>query len=101
MRRLGMPDKKVIKREVEKLAYAAARSVESDPGLAEKQARSALRLRLRARVKPPYELRFFFCKKCKQFSPPPRYSTVRVRNGWLVVKCSRCGETYRKRLRNL
>ena len=72
--------------------------MEDDPALAEKQARNALKLRLRSRVKPPYELKLFFCKRCKEFSPPPKYSTVRIRNGWLVVRCLRCGGIYRKKL---
>jgi ribonuclease P protein subunit RPR2 len=93
-----LPDKAIIRREVEKWTYAAARSLESDPKLAEKQALNAKKLRLRSRVRSPYELKLFFCKKCKEFSPPPDYSTVRVRNGWLVIRCSRCGGVYRKKL---
>jgi ribonuclease P protein subunit RPR2 len=95
-----LPDKGTIKREVEKWTYAAAKSLESDPKLAERQALNARRLRLRSRVKSPYELKLFFCKKCKEFSPPPKYSTVRIRGGWLVIKCSKCGGIYRKKLRN-
>jgi ribonuclease P protein subunit RPR2 len=94
-----LADKAAIKREMERWTYAAARSVERDPELAERQARDALKLRLRARVKPPYELKLFFCKKCKEFAPPPASSTVRVRNGWLVIRCKECGGVYRKKLR--
>jgi ribonuclease P protein subunit RPR2 len=93
-----LPDKAVIRREVEKWTYAAARSLESDPKMAEKQALNAKKLRLRSRVRSPYELKLFFCKKCKEFSPPPKYSTIRVRDGWLVIRCSKCGGVYRKKL---
>ena len=93
-----MADKAAIRRELERWTYAAARSVESDPALAEKQASNARKLRLRSRVRPPYELKLFFCKKCKEFSPPPGYSSIRVRNGWLVMRCSKCGGIYRKKL---
>jgi len=96
---LGLADKATIRREIERWTYAAVRSVEGDSQLAEKQARNALKLRLRSRVKPPYELKLFFCKRCKEFSPPPKYSTVRVRDGWLVVRCLRCGGVYRKKLK--
>jgi ribonuclease P protein subunit RPR2 len=84
---------------MEKWTYAAARSLESDPSLAEKQAQNARKLRLRSRVRSPYELKLLFCRKCKEFSPPPKYSSVRVRNGWLVVRCFKCGGVYRKKLR--
>jgi ribonuclease P protein subunit RPR2 len=94
----GLPDKATIRREVEKWAYASARSLESDPKMAEKQALNAKKLRLRSRVRSPYELKLLFCKKCKEFSPPPKYSTIRIRNGWLVIRCSRCGGIYRKKL---
>jgi ribonuclease P protein subunit RPR2 len=97
--RLGLADKGEVRREMERWTYAAARSVEGDPELAERQARNALKLRLRARVKPPYELKLFFCRKCKEFAPPPRHSTVRIRNGWLVIRCKKCGGIYRKKLK--
>jgi ribonuclease P protein subunit RPR2 len=94
-----LADKATIKREVERWTYAAARSLEGDSSMAEKQAKNARKLRLRSRVRPPYELKLFFCKKCKEFSPPPKYSTVRIRKGWLVIRCSRCGGVYRKKLK--
>jgi len=93
-----LPDKSLIRKEIERWAYASARSLETDPNLAERQAKMARKLRLRSRLTPPYELKLLFCKKCKEFSPPG-LSTIRIRKGWLVIKCSKCGRIYRKKLK--
>ena len=96
-----MVDKATIRRELEKWTYVAAGSVEDRPELARMQAANAMKLRLRSRVRPPYELTLFYCKKCKEFSPPPTYSTIRLRKGWLVIRCSKCGGIYRRKLKKL
>ena len=91
-------DKKLIRNEIEGWTYASASSLSSNPELAERQAFIAKKLRLRSRLRPPYELKLLFCKKCKEFSPPGT-STIRLRKGWLVIKCSKCGKIYRKKLK--
>jgi ribonuclease P protein subunit RPR2 len=71
----------------------------SNPKLAQRQAILARRLSTKYRVRMPYELRMYFCKKCKKFIVPG--STARVRVGRSNIKsiritCSFCDHTYRK-----
>jgi ribonuclease P protein subunit RPR2 len=86
--------------EIERWVEASARSLSTNPNLAKKQAVVARKLRLKTRARAPYELRLLFCKKCKQFSPPVVSTSIRVRKGWLVIRCHRCGGVYRKRLKD-
>ena len=91
--------KKEIFRYVRDLAIAAVRNLEDDPKLAELQARLAKKIRLKSRVKQPYELKILFCKKCKGFAPPPLFSKIRIKKGWLEFRCLRCGKVYRKKVK--
>lgn len=68
--------------------------------LAELQAKTALNVQQRFRLRKPYSLKILFCKKCKKFSPPISKSTYRIRNKVLVVSCGRCGTIYRRPLLN-
>ncbi len=81
------------------LAMAAMKNLEVDPELAELQARLAQKIRLKARVRQPYELRILFCKKCKDFAPPPLFSKIRIKKGWLEFRCLKCGKVYRKKVK--
>jgi ribonuclease P protein subunit RPR2 len=94
-----MIEKGLAAKETERWTYAAARSALVNPRLAEEQAIMAKRLRLRRRVKAPYELKLLFCRKCKKYSPLGISSTIRLRKGWLVIRCSLCERVYRKRLK--
>ena len=91
--------KKEVFRYVRELAVMAIRNVEENPELAELQARLARKIRLKSRIKQPYELKILFCKKCKSFAPPPRFSKIRVRNGWIEFRCLKCGKMYRKKVK--
>ena len=62
--------KKELFKYVRDLAMASIGNLERDPELAELQARLAQRIRLKGRIKQPYELKILFCKKCKSFAPP-------------------------------
>lgn len=88
-----------IFRYIEVLATMAIKNLEENLELAELQAKLAQRIRLKSRVKQPYELRILFCKKCKSFAPPPRFSKIRIRDGWLEFKCLKCGKTSRKKVK--
>jgi len=88
-----------IFRYVRELALTALRNAEEDPELAELQARLAQKIRLKSRVKQPYELKILFCKRCKSFAPPPRFSKIRLKNGWLEFRCLECGGVYRKKVK--
>ena len=77
----------------------AASNALSDPQLAARQAAAARRIATRHRVRPPYELRACFCKRCKSFAPPGAGSRVRIGRSAvraLRVTCLLCGHTYRR-----
>jgi ribonuclease P protein subunit RPR2 len=84
---------------VRELVLRAIKTAKSDFELAEKQALLSRKIWLKSRIRQPYELKLAFCKKCKRFSPPPIYSKVRLRKGWLLITCTRCGRTYRKKVK--
>lgn len=63
--------------------------------ISEKQAELARRIALKFRIRQPYELKLLFCKKCKEYSPPVYFKTVRVRGGKIIFKCKKCGSVYR------
>jgi RNase P subunit RPR2 len=71
-------------------------NVFSDMTIARKQAEFASIIQKKARLKKPYELNLLFCKKCKRFSPPAVSSSIRLRNGMLVINCRLCGKIYRR-----
>jgi len=88
-----------VREVVRRLISKTLEILEEDPELAEKLAKLARRIRLKARIKQPYELKILFCKKCKSFAPPPIYSKIRIRKGWLIITCLKCGGIYRKRVK--
>ncbi len=63
--------------------------------LSEKQAKLANRIALKFRMNQPYELKLLFCKRCKEYSPPVYFKTIRVRKGKLIFTCKKCGSVYR------
>ncbi len=69
----------------------------NDPSssLSERQAKLASRIALKFRIKQPYELKLLFCKRCKEYSPPIYFKTIRLRKGKLVFTCKKCGSVYR------
>ena len=88
-----------IFRYIRDLALLSLRNVEEDLELAELQARLARKIRLKSRVKEPYELKILFCKRCKEFAPPPLFSKIRIRKGWIEFRCLKCGGVYRKKVK--
>ena len=71
----------------------------SNPELAERQAALAKRLCTKYRIRMPYELRMYFCKKCKKFIVPGFTARVRIGRSNLKsirITCGFCNHTYRK-----
>lgn len=95
MERSQMADKWVLAGEISAWARASVATLRSDPELAEKQAKMAISLQKKARLKKPYELKLLFCRRCKRFSPPSERSTTRLRNGYIVRRCAECGAASR------
>ncbi len=77
----------------------AITNVKINPELSQRQAFLARRISTRHKIRMSYDLRMFFCKKCKSFIVPG--VTSRVRLGRTSVKsirisCNLCGHIYRK-----
>ncbi|HJT50006.1 MAG TPA: RNase P subunit [Nitrososphaeraceae archaeon] len=67
--------------------------------LAERNAYIAKKIAMRLRLRLPYEYRQLYCKRCKKFITPGRYSRIRIgrsRISSIRITCLKCGHTYRK-----
>jgi ribonuclease P protein subunit RPR2 len=68
---------------------------------AERQARLALKIVTRCKIKAPYSLRQLFCRNCKQFIIPGKTSRIRIggsRTKAIRITCLKCMHTYRKKI---
>ncbi|MDQ3851916.1 MAG: RNase P subunit [Thermoproteota archaeon] len=72
---------------------------EKDDHLAAKLARQAKKIAMHQRIRLPYEIRQFYCKRCKAFIVPGRSARVRVgraKTKAVRITCLKCGHTYHK-----
>jgi ribonuclease P protein subunit RPR2 len=72
-----------------------------DYDLANGQAQLAKKIAKRVRLKLPYNIRQFYCKKCKNFISPGYNSRVRIGRSQvkaLRITCLKCNYVYRKLL---
>lgn len=64
-----------------------------EPG--ELLARYARELLEKAGERKPYEYRLVYCRKCKRYSPVGVTRSVRLRRGYVVLRCEVCGSISR------
>ncbi|HYZ50213.1 MAG TPA: RNase P subunit [Nitrososphaeraceae archaeon] len=67
--------------------------------LADRNAYIAKKIAMRLRLRLPYEYRQLYCKGCKKFITPGKYSRIRIgrsRVSSIRITCLKCGHTYRK-----
>ncbi|HEY7110889.1 MAG TPA: RNase P subunit [Nitrososphaeraceae archaeon] len=84
---------------VEILLENILRELGSCNSYSEKQARLALKIVSRSKIKTPYFLRQLFCRNCKQFITPGKTSRIRIggsRMKAIRITCLKCTHTYRK-----
>ncbi len=89
--------KQIAREHIELLVEYALH--EKDVYIAEKQAHQAKKIAMHQRIRPPYEVRQLYCKRCKAFIVPGRSARVRVgrtKTRAVRVTCLKCDYTYRK-----
>ena len=91
--------KEIATKRIEILFTNAVSNARLEPDLAERQALLAKKIRMKYKIKMPYEIRSSFCKKCKKFIVPGINSKVRIGRSnvkSIRVTCNFCTHTYRK-----
>lgn len=81
------------------LIHSALSEKHQNYDLANKQAQLAKKIAKRLRLKLPYNLRQFYCKKCKNFISPGYNSRVRIGRSnvkAIRITCLKCNYVYRK-----
>jgi ribonuclease P protein subunit RPR2 len=94
------PDQKQIALErIQILIDQALANAKKNPELAQKQARLAKKISTKYKIPLPYQIRMYFCKKCKMFIAPSVNARVRLGRSTLKsvrITCGFCNHTYRK-----
>lgn len=83
------------------LIRSAFQKIGDDYELANSQAQLAKKIAKRLRLKLPYDIRQFYCKKCKHFIVPGFNCRVRIGRSKikaLRITCLLCNNVYRKLL---
>lgn len=83
------------------LIKSAFQKIDDDYELANSQAQLAKKIAKRLRLKLPYDIRQFYCKKCKCFIVPGFNCRVRIGRSKikaLRITCLLCNNVYRKLL---
>lgn len=97
---LGKHQAKLIAQErILILIRSAFQEIDTDYKLANEQAQLAKKIAKRLRIKLPYDIRQFYCKKCKLFICPGFNCRVRIGRSKikaLRITCLLCNNVYRK-----
>jgi ribonuclease P protein subunit RPR2 len=99
---LGKHETKLLAYErISILIHSAIEEKHQNYHLANDQAQLAKKIAKRVRLKLPYNIRQFYCKKCKNFISPGYNSRVRIGRSKvkaLRITCLKCNYVYRKLL---
>ena len=90
---------KLAMERIELLIKYAIFNVKSDTTLAKQYIIRARNICMKYRIKIPYEITIFFCKKCKCFIAPCIDSKIRIGGSQIKsvrITCNLCGHIYHK-----
>lgn len=87
--------KTIAVERIERLFELAERMFEKHPELADRYVKLACRIATRYNIRFPRALKRGFCRRCLSFWKPGASCRVRVKSGYVIITCLRCGHITR------